>query len=329
MTKNNLFYFITSIAVIVLLWIFTHRLSLNHNEFFGFAENKQTEINLDKDVVVKKILVRKGEKVKQGQLIMQVANIDMLQEVTQLNLSIEGIKIKNDITKSEIQGEILDLTRQKELKLSDINTRLATAESELKFYQELLGADASKDDGQNHPASNFIQQLKNEYDRTSEQYDKLIAHYNRLLTQPKETAMQQNQLTDKINNLNQQIAMFDVVAPYDGVIGNLNVRQDEFVKAFTSMMSFYESTPPYVTGYIQEKFDVRLKIGDSVSIMALYRPVEIVKGVISAKGYRVIEIPEKFRRIPDVKIYGVEVFISIPRTNSFLQNEVLKISPIL
>jgi hypothetical protein len=56
--------------------------------------------------------------------------------------------------------------------------------------------------------------------------------------------------------------------------------------------------------------------------------VGFIKGVISAKGYRVIEIPEKFRKIPDVKIYGVEVFITIPRANLFLQNEVLKISPI-
>lgn len=328
MTKNSLFYVVTIVVIIGLLWFFVQRLSMNHNEFFGFAENKQTEINLDKDIVVKKILVHKGEKVKQGQLIMQVANMDLVQEISQLNLSIEGIKIKSDLTQTEIQGEVLDLIRQKELKLSELNTKMATSVSELEFYKELLGAESSSQEIENHPASKYIQQLQSEAESIEKQYSKLIAHYQGLLVQPKETSMQKNLLEDKRKSLNQQMAMFDVVAPYDGVIGNLNVRQDEFVKAFTSMMSFYESTPPFVTGYIQEKFDVKLAIGDSVTIKSLYRPVGYVKGVISAKGYRVIEIPEKFRKIPDVKIYGVEVFITIPRANLFLQNEVLKISPI-
>lgn len=328
MLKNSLFYIITLAVIVGLLWFFVQKLSMNHNEFFGFAENKQTEINLDKDIVVKRILVRKGEKVKQGQLIMQVVNKEVEQEISQLNLSIEGVKIKSDLTQAEIQGEVLDLVRQKELKLSELSTKIAASESEINFYQELLGNKATADEVRNHPASNHIQQLKSEAKRIEEQYDMLISHYKKLLNQPKETFMQKNLLENKRNNLNQQMAMFDVVAPYDGVIGNLNVRQDEFVKAFTSMMSFYESTPPFVTGYIQEKYDVKLEIGDSVAIKSLYRPVGLIKGVISAKGYRVVEIPEKFRKIPDVKIYGVEVFISIPRANAFLQNEVLKISPI-
>ncbi len=305
-----------------------NKLSINHNEFFGFAENKQTEINLDKDVIVKKIAVKKGEKVKKGQLLMQVSNIDIVQEITQLNLSIAGIKIKNDLTATEIQGEILDLIRQKELKLSEINTKINASESEMKFYKELLSATNEKVNLQNHPSEDYISQLKNEAERINGQYDQMIEHYQKTLVQPKETMTQRSMMQEKINSLNQQLTMFDVVAPYDGVIGNINVRQDEFVKSFTSMMSFYESTPPYVTGYIQEKYDINIVSGDSVFIQSLYRPVNTVKGIISAKGYRIIEIPEKFRKIPDVKLYGVEVFITIPHTNSFLQNEILKISPI-
>lgn len=328
MKKNIAFYVLMAFILISLLLILMNKLSINHNEFFGFAENKQTEINLDKDVIVKKIAVKKGEKVKKGQLLMKVSNIDIVQEITQLNLSIAGIKIKNDLTATEIQGEILDLIRQKELKLSEINTKINASESEMKFYKELLSATNEKVNLQNHPSEDYISQLKNEAERINGQYDQMIEHYQKTLVQPKETMTQRSMMQEKINSLNQQLTMFDVVAPYDGVIGNINVRQDEFVKSFTSMMSFYESTPPYVTGYIQEKYDINIVSGDSVFIQSLYRPVNTVKGIISAKGYRIIEIPEKFRKIPDVKLYGVEVFITIPHTNSFLQNEILKISPI-
>jgi hypothetical protein len=44
-------------------------------------------------------------------------------------------------------------------------------------------------------------------------------------------------------------------------------------------------------------------------------------GVISGLGHRIIEIPERLRKIPELRTYGREVLIEIPNNNHFLQKE--------
>ena len=83
-----------------------------------------------------------------------------------------------------------------------------------------------------------------------------------------------------------------------------------------------------VLAYVQEKYDIKINTGDTVWISSAYNSDKKTKGIISAKGNRIVEIPEKFRKIPDVRIYGIEVFINIPADNRFLQKEVLRISDI-
>jgi hypothetical protein len=38
-------------------------------------------------------------------------------------------------------------------------------------------------------------------------------------------------------------------------------------------------------------------------------------------GHRIVEIPERLRKIPEIKTYGREVLIQIPSDNKFLQKE--------
>ena len=43
--------------------------------------------------------------------------------------------------------------------------------------------------------------------------------------------------------------------------------------------------------------------------------------MITGLGSRIVEIPDRLRKNPDLKTYGREVLISIPPTNFFLQKE--------
>ena len=71
-----------------------------------------------------------------------------------------------------------------------------------------------------------------------------IALYQKMIRQPKQTKTEKALYSDKKNYLQSEINKFQIIAPFDGVIGSINIREGEYVKAFTSLISFYEATPP-------------------------------------------------------------------------------------
>jgi multidrug resistance efflux pump len=330
MRKINIFYWIIFPLSLYAIYSLNIKLRLSHEEFYGFAENKQNEVNLDKDVTVSKIYVKTGDQIRKGELLMRVFNNEMKEEINQLDVAIGGAQIKTDQNIAEIRAEILGLEQEKSNKMAELQSKINVAEKDFAFYSTLMKNNAGKNvdsatDIQN-PKVEYIKNLREELISVRVSYDNQISHFRKMISAPQETRTLKNQWNIKKNYLKAEEGKFDVVAPYDGVVGNINVREGENIKAFSSLVSFYESSPPLVLGYILEKYDVRLNIGDSVSIHSVYNPTKKVTGIIASKGNRIVEIPEKFRKIQDVKIYGIEIFIHIPSDNQFLQKETLKIS---
>lgn len=330
MQKINIFYWIIFPLSLYAIYSLNIKLRLSHEEFYGFAENKQNEVNLDKDVTVSKIYVKTGDQIRKGELLMRVFNNEMKEEINQLDVAIDGAQIKTDQNLAEIRAEILGLEQEKSNKLAEIQSKINVAEKDFTFYRTLMKNNTGRNvdtvtDIQN-PKAEYIKNLQEELTSVRVSYDNQISHFRKMMSAPQETITLKNQWNTKKNYLKGEEGKFDVVAPYDGVVGNINVREGENIKAFSSLVSFYESSPPVVLGYILEKYNVQLNIGDSVSIHSVYNPNKKVTGIIASKGNRIVEIPEKFRKIQDVKIYGIEIFINIPPDNQFLQKETLKIS---
>ena len=330
MPKINIFYWIIFPLSLYAMYALNIKLGLSHMEFFGFAENKQNEVNLDKDVTISKIYVKTGDKVKKGQLILQVVNNEITEEINQLDVALTGVKIKESLNIDEIKAEILGLDQEKSNKITELQSKIKIAEKDFIFYKELMKSSKGSmmefgPDIQN-PKAEYIKNLQEEIKSVCNTYDKQIQHYKNMMASPQETMTMQNQMSRKKKYLKSEVEKFDVVAPYDGIIGNINVREGENIKAFASLISIYESSPPIVLGYILEKYNFQLNIGDSLNIRSVYNPGKTVIGSIVSKGNRIVEIPEKFRKLQDVKIYGIEIFIAIPQENQFLQKETLKIS---
>ena len=67
-----------------------------------------------------------------------------------------------------------------------------------------------------------------------------------------------------------------------------------------------------------------VNIGDSVQVVSVMHPNHMAKGIITGLGHRIVEIPERLRKIPEYKTYGLEVYIGLDAKNIFLQKEALK-----
>lgn len=326
MRNFNIFYWIIAPLLLLALRYFTNQLNISHNEYFGFAENKETEINLDKDVFITETKVVSGQKVKKGDTLLIAVNRDLITDQEETGILLSGIKVKENQTNAEIKSEILNLQKDRERVLSDLQIKLKETENEINFYKQLSG-DILKPASDFHPKESYRDQLKTEINDITKKYDSLIEHYTKVYNQPNETETEKALWAQKQKALKNQNTLLTVVAPYDGIVGSLHFREGMYAKAFTNLISFGQTSPVLITAYLQEKYIVNVNPGDSVSVSSLYHQDKIINGVVSSIGQRIVEIPEKFRKIPEVKIYGLEVFIAIPANNTFYQKEIMRIKP--
>ena len=103
--------------------------------------------------------------------------------------------------------------------------------------------------------------------------------------------------------------------------GNILCKKGEHISAFNTLINFYERNPTIVKGYVHESLILEVQVGDSLRITSSLHPSQQVKGEVIGLGSRIVEIPARLRKIPDIKTYGREVLIRIPSDNPFLQKE--------
>jgi len=112
-----------------------------------------------------------------------------------------------------------------------------------------------------------------------------------------------------------------ILAPSDGLIGNILCKEGENIAAFTTLINFYERNPTIVKGYVHESLILQVKEEDSLLVSSSLHPYQPIRGEVIGLGSRIVEIPERLRKIPELKTYGREVLIKIPAANPFLQKE--------
>ena len=315
--QANPIYWVLIPAVLAGLWWLSHIITGYQSGFLGFAENKQSDINTDQDMYVVKIHVSLGDYVKKGDTLVTGMRQDLDEAIQQSTLTSQSLTAKIEKDRLELLTEIDRLRNEKETKSSAIQSKIDQAKEEINFFKNLTDSRVDPE--------NDIPSLEKELATVIESYDKLIEKYHVRLKTPNPIQAQILMEDAKKGAAERRKRQLIVTAPFEGIIGNLDIRENESIEAFTTLLSMYEPTPPIVVGYISEKYNSKISAGDSVLVSSLYHQDKNSAGIVMTKGHRIIEIPEKFRKVADIKTYGVEVFIKINQGNKFLQKEVLRI----
>jgi multidrug resistance efflux pump len=324
--KINILYWLVLPFLLFLCYYILNGYDSKIADFFGYTENKETEINLDYSAVVDKIHVMQGQQVKKGDLLLEMSKKSFDKEIENLNQSIAILNNKNSINAAEIRTAIEKVIAEKSQKIGQLKNEVAIEESKLTYNKSLLSSNVTVGENEKliHPIQEKINSLKKEIDNTESSSNKIIDAYNLLLQKMRSTDVEAKTYLTSKDYIIEERNKLKILAPFDGLIGNINVKGSEFVQAFTPLLSFYEKSPGNVVGYVHESLSLKINTGDSVILHSQH----IAKGVVSGKGHRIIEIPERLRKIPEYKTYGMEVFIQIPRNNIFLQKETVSISPL-
>ncbi|MDF1694525.1 MAG: efflux RND transporter periplasmic adaptor subunit [Saprospiraceae bacterium] len=324
MKKVNLLY-VGALVLTMIMVLMTFSMQSKTASFYGFAENKETEINHIDDVLVLKIHVENGQEVKKGELLIEVQNSILPSKIDGLKLEKEVLKKSLQQKKSEVRNKITSIELDRDIKLKDLNSKIEILEKEMalnaSLYEGLTSIENSKGTSEN-PDRLKLKYLKQSIQDVEEKAKEEIRMQNSILaTIGAPTTVKSEQLDTEIEHFQKEKEKLSIYAPSDGLIGSVSCKEGENISAFSTLMNFYKHNPTLVKGFVHESMILEVKVGDELEVSSSLHPDVHIKGKVFGLGSRIVEIPERLRKIADFKTYGREVLIKIPEENDFLQKE--------
>ena len=322
--RINLFY--PAVAAIGLLIFFLLRPpSEDDVSFFGFAESNETTINYNYPVVVQQILVRPGEPVRAGQPLLHVSRRKAKERLSDQDYRIDELRAEERLYRTRKQDQLSELRARQSTRLLELDQEIAEAERELnnatRMFEGLQSIQREISDYQ--PLRDKVDDLKAIRARTQVQGDGEVAAIEnelRLGGTPYRAQVDRLRAEAAFDSTQREIP-FTVTAPTDGLVGTLQVKEDEHVPSYETLLTFYEPHSRIVSGYIHEDQTTRVNIGDQYEVYSLKDGVSVYDATVIGLGSRIVSIPTRLRKLPDFETYGREVILEIPFDNNFLQKE--------
>ena len=293
--------------------------------FYGFAETKETEINLDHPVEVNRLFVTPGQRVAKGTLLAEVTHSNFGLKLNDISHQIDELKAEDQIRATNSRSDIQRLQAQKMAKENEINARIRQLEVERDVNQALVKDLKTIDvstEKMIDPTTTKINSLREELRVSVRPLEVEISRLTEeLAVGNNPTRVQLDKLRKEQEYYNIEKSKLSIVAPSDGLIGNIYCKEKENISSFTTLISFYEKNPTMINGYVYENLILEVEVGDTLEAISHQHVEHRCKGIVTGLGSRIVEIPERLRKNPEYKTYGREVLIEIPASNHFLQKE--------
>ncbi|UZO80565.1 hypothetical protein NBT05_16665 [Aquimarina sp. ERC-38] len=326
MTKKNIHYIVIAITGFILLFLLFVS-SKERVQFYGIADSKETVINYNFPVFIEKIYVSPGSPVKKGTPLLGIKLAPTNTSLKTLPLEIEQLQAEKEFWKTKKTHEIQNtlLIQKEELnkinytidqlkKISDQNTSIL---KEMKSLKLVPNATTTTTEDELNMLKKRRADLLKKYSFTLN----ALENEKEIGSQPLFKEMEKIAAEVNLGN-HEKNDLIIINAPDDGVVGDLLCKTNTYVKPFEKLLSFYESHPNIIKGYIHENAHSKINIGDKVLVSSSTNDTKVYEGTVTGLGSRIVTIPERLRKISQIKIYGREINVLIEtQTNSLLQKE--------
>jgi len=326
----NLFYIVLLLLGISLYFLWTDS---NHNQvlsFYGFAESNETEVNYNYPVVVKEILVKPGQEVSAGQNLLKLARVQSKEQLADHSFRISKLESEALLWTNARDNEIKKIDNEYDISRSALLNKINSLEKELAYKKSLV-KDLKSINTQQVIYDPITDEIK-ELNESLSQLDKTYSLKSSAVKQ--ELKLGKNPFAQQIQKVKAEV-VFDeslkereiiVSAPSDGLIGNIFCKEAEHIPSYKTLLSFYEPHSNVVRGFVHEDLTLKVKMETKFKVSSLKDAGIVYEGHVIGLGSRIIEIPVRLRKMPDLKTYGREILVEIPKSNTFLQKEKVALS---
>jgi multidrug resistance efflux pump len=322
--RFNFFYLVVLLLGLSMFFLFKPPAE-DELSFFGFAESTESAVNYNYPVVVDRIHIQPGEAVKAGAPLMEVSRRKAKETLADQKFRIAELRAEENIWRQRRENELSQLRQSSGNNLAELDQKIAALQKELA-YKRSLAEGLKTIDVKNAD----YQPLEDEIaDLTAERARRVSTRELRESNLIKETRLGNSPFREQIRRLeaemvfeeDQKVQPFTITAPTNGLVGNINVKEEEHVQSYETLLTFYEPHSSLVRGYVHEDQTARVALGDELEVYSLRPDGPRYVGKVVGLGSRIVETPSRLRKLPDFKTYGREVTVEISRENVFLQKE--------
>jgi multidrug resistance efflux pump len=327
------FIYLVFLVGIVFFIPMTRNIVSHPEEFYGIAENQVRAINLQYPVEIKEIKVALGEKIDSGQLLARLYRTDLPIKINDINYEIQELQVKRWMDIEQQQAEASKLEAKRAALVVTYDQKIAQLETEFAAQNKVLSSiknielETSKPGDLPDIRTQRILSLKKEKELEVKQLDVELAQIKaqiQLAQAPIDLRIKK--LESELELIKKQEAELELYAPQSGIVGQSDFMPGEKLEAYTVIMRIYGTHPDVVTTYIGDGRLAEIKLGDLLMVSSINNPEYQVQGRVVGLGTRIRELPERLRRMPDLKAWGREVQLQIPLDNTFLQGEKVKVA---
>lgn len=322
--RYNIIYVVGLLMLIMLLYM-SRSLQTESVFFYGFAENKGTEVNHIEDVRIAKIHVTDGQEVKQGDLLLEVVDIAIPQKIQELESDQKIMTATNSAKIVELENKKSQLLSAKKVEIANLHGKINELQREIEINRSLyenLQTIPLRDTDRRSPDLEKLEGLRVLLREVEDAMRKETAAVDASIASLRQPATLKNsKLASELAYYQEAKDRLSIYAPSDGLIGSISCEEGENISAFSKMLDFYKHNPTQVKGFVHESMILEVAVGDKLEVASTLHPDIKVTGEVIGLGSRIVEIPERLRKMVDFKTYGREVLIQIPSSNRFLQKE--------
>ena len=336
MLKKYLFYLFIVLSAIGLVVVSFNTMK-KEDAIVAVVESQKTALSYRKPVTIKAIHVSAGQKVKKGDLLLEVERPDLALDYEKLINQKNQVENKKNNLRTAYKNQIRLIDIEKTGKIERLKADIAQLEIEIGYnqtlrsnYQELGISDSFKQRSSNlnDPDSIKLKSYLTEIEQVSALYSADL-HKTKVETDEEIALLDLDiqLINDEIEVLKLEELELKKTAPFDGTIGTVNGQINEIVPSFETIISLFEERPTTIKAYINTSSSFSLSPGDSVYVESSNRDYK-TSGIVLEVGARIVDFrnPTEPTTIPDK--YGREIFIKLPEDNSFLYGEHVFVFPV-
>ncbi len=323
-TKINWVYLLAILCLILIIPKVKKKISQSE-EYFGIAENQVRSYSRSSDVMIKSMYIKLGQEVKIGDTLIVFQPRNLYYKKQDLESQSKILDINKRADKYSLGLDIQLLESQKQY----IQTEYALKISKLRDQKRIADSLARIVTNQNLSDSKLqleIHNLESMKNMELEQVNqKLAALKNELNHTPDPTNEKMNTISNEINRINEQEKELVLIADMNGVVGQLDYQIGDAINAFQSIVRIYSLHPTLVTSYISEQYLGKVTYSDSVIIQSITNEGYSLTGKVLNLGSRITALPDRLKKIPEIKAWGREIQLEIPVDNQLIQGEKVKV----
>lgn len=318
-------------GVIFLTWLYQGEAT----SFHGIAEANETSVSLQYPVEVVKVHVIPGQTVHEGDTLVELSRSELTQRLNEIRFELDALEGRTGLSTAGIDQKVAEVEAELQTRRNTLTFEIERIKSEYSRNQEIAARLKSLPAGSvptaqsNDALTLRVQNLERELamaERNAQGQIRLLRGSRGLQNQSNKAEVTVKQ--KELERLQQEQKALTIIANGEWVVASVDRRDGEKLSSFDPILSLTRKAPTMVKGFIQEKVYNAVAVGDSVEVHSSANPQNHVKGVVVGLGSRIVELPLRLRKVPEIIVYGREVSIQIPDTNHFMLGELTTIAQV-